>query len=316
MKGIKKIVLSLLAMFALVLVIQVPTQAGSSGGVVATTSGTAITVSWPAVNKTGYTIDKYVVKDSNGKILWSGLSTSATIEVGKGYVGSFWVYYSYTTSTGYKYDSGYVGYSTGYSKPVNIKSTDYKTYVMGYTGTPYIQFQLKDGKNPQNASGIQVKITNLKSKKSKVVNMTYTVSDKIKISKNAAYKYQFRVYCINDNTNGKIYGDWSSVRYFCSSDPTFKIAGSNKVKVTLKKISGVSSYTVYISKKETSGFKKVKTVKMSKSSASITVSKCGSSKLKKYVDYYIKVVPTLKVSGKKVTVDPFMDGFYIKTVYK
>jgi hypothetical protein len=57
-----------------------------------------------------------------------------------------------------------------------------------------------------------------------------------------------------------------------------------------------TSYTIYISKSEKSGYKKVETVSSKKTS--YTVSKYNKKALKKGTTYYIKIVPNAKI-GKK-----------------
>lgn len=68
---------------------------------------------------------------------------------------------------------------------------------------------------------------------------------------------------------------------------------SGRISATWEKVQGADSYTVYISQKPDSGFRKVKTV--NKLSASI--SKCGNAKLKSKKTYYVRVEADCTVDG-------------------
>ena len=109
-------------------------------------------------------------------------------------------------------------------------------------------------------------------------------------------KARARAYIIINNK--KIYGAWSDLNYNASAKKVTLRRRGNKIKVTWKKISGAAGYTVMISTKAKSGFKKVKT--LGKKSTSITIKKCGKKKLKKHKRYYIRVKYLTKVGKKKV----------------
>ena len=68
-------------------------------------------------------------------------------------------------------------------------------------------------------------------------------------------------------------------------------SGKNAVKITYKKVSGVSGYQIYMSTKKKSGYKKIATLSSKKSSYT-------KGKLKKGKKYYFKVRTMKKVSGK------------------
>ena len=68
-------------------------------------------------------------------------------------------------------------------------------------------------------------------------------------------------------------------------------SGKKAVKITYKKVSGVSGYQIYMSTKKKSGYKKIATLSSKKSSYT-------KGKLKKGKKYYFKVRTMKKVSGK------------------
>lgn len=72
---------------------------------------------------------------------------------------------------------------------------------------------------------------------------------------------------------------------------SLKKSGKKAVKITYKKVSGVSGYQIYMSTKKKAGFKKIATLSSKKSSYT-------KGKLKKGKKYYFKVRTMKKVSGK------------------
>lgn len=97
------------------------------------------------------------------------------------------------------------------------------------------------------------------------------------------------------NVQGKAkYGKWSDWEYF-ARQPEIKIKKvSGGLKLSWSKVSGANNYTVYMSTKQKSGYKKVTATKKT----SYTVKKWGKSKLKNNKKYYFSVVANRKV-GKK-----------------
>lgn len=75
------------------------------------------------------------------------------------------------------------------------------------------------------------------------------------------------------------------------------------IKVVLKKGTGIKQYTVSVSKKSKSGFKKVKTVKVSKRRAILSrLQKTERKKFKKGT-YYVQVAPKVKFGNKTYSSD-------------
>lgn len=115
-----------------------------------------------------------------------------------------------------------------------------------------------------------------------------------KVKARAFYKIKVRGYSVINGKN--VYGAWSSYKYVAHQPDvtSMKQVGSNKqAKIKWQSVSGATSYTVYMSTKRTSGYKKVATVK----GTSATVSKIGSKKLAKNKKYYVYVVANKKVGG-------------------
>ena len=72
---------------------------------------------------------------------------------------------------------------------------------------------------------------------------------------------------------------------------SLKKSGKKAIKITYKKVSGVSGYQIYMSTKKKAGYKKIATLSSKKSSYT-------KGKLKKGKKYYFKVRTMKKVSGK------------------
>ena len=115
-----------------------------------------------------------------------------------------------------------------------------------------------------------------------------------RISNNSIYTFRVRAY--TELNGSKYYGPWSDPAYLFTS-PTitsFKRSGS-KLKIKWDKVDGATSYSIYISTKAKSGYKKVKTVSAKKSS--VTIKKFNKKKISKKKKYYCYVVTNKKVKG-------------------
>ena len=112
------------------------------------------------------------------------------------------------------------------------------------------------------------------------------------------YNVQVRGYI---TVNGqKYYDKWSDKAYLFTQPMVKKASVSgSKLKITWSKVSGVTGYDVYVSAKEKSGYKKVKSLSSSKSS--VTVSKLGGKKFSSKKTYYIYIVGKKKVGKTTYT---------------
>lgn len=118
------------------------------------------------------------------------------------------------------------------------------------------------------------------------------------------YKYRVRTYVTCGS--GRAYSAWSDYKYIGMSK-SFKGTSSKKaIRANWSKVNGATKYVVYVSTKENSGYKKVKTVSAKKRSVSIT--KVNKKKLKKGKKYYVKVVAQSKAGKKTVSSDAFWRG--------
>lgn len=120
-----------------------------------------------------------------------------------------------------------------------------------------------------------------------------------KIKNNTVYTIKVRAYT---ELNGKKhFGDWSETAYCFTQPMVAKASYNKKGKMTIKwnKVNGCDDYTVYVSTKEKKGYKKVKTVKASQTS--LTLSKVDGKQVSSKNTYYFYIVGTKNVKGKKYT---------------
>jgi hypothetical protein len=206
------------------------------------------------------------------------------------------------------YDTGYKGkktYYTGkYFDSIYIKTTPGQ--VTGLNQLRWYRFieDLEIGWDRQTAVDGYEYLFQTHNGKTIDSGVTTGTGFSEKIKNYVVYKAQVRAYStINGQT---YYGAWSPTAYFftqpskSSKDAVVgaKISGS-KLKVSWKKMDGVTGYNVFVSDKAKSGYKKVKSVKANK--GSVTVSKYGKKKFKGNKTYYVYVQAYKKVNGQTFT---------------
>lgn len=150
-----------------------------------------------------------------------------------------------------------------------------------------------------NVDGWQWQLTNAKG--NKVLRTGAGSSFSTSGLKGTFYKYRVRSYV--ECGTGKNYSAWSAFKTV-AVPKSVSVKGSKKaLRVSIGKVSGSTKLAVYVSTKEKSGFKKVKTVSAKK--RSLTIKKIGKKKLKKGKTYYIKVVPMAKVGKKTIKAETY-----------
>lgn len=248
-----------------------------------------------SVEVTGATGANYYVMKCNDAIIGQSesnvVATSGAMAPGTGY----WLYARACRRSSSKY------IAEGYSDYIQAKtlSPALNTSNFGVT-TSYLNinvFYFALSNNNYNTDGWEWQFTTPGGKSKKVItgDSSPRIADFIEGN---FYKYHVRSYVNCGST--KAYSAWSD---FKSIAVPKKVSAkwktkSRSLKVNWSKISNASGYTVYVSTKENSGFKKVKTLKAK--TRSVTIKKCGKKRLKKNVTYYVRIVPKAKI-GKKVS---------------
>lgn len=153
------------------------------------------------------------------------------------------------------------------------------------------------------ADGYHFQFQTMKGKVKKDIIQTSKNVDVRDFINGTFYRYRVRTYV--DCGSNKAFSEWSDFRYIGMSK---KVSGVSKVRgkkrtirCSWKKVSGASQYVVYISKSQSGGYKKVKTLSAKKNS--IVIKKIGKKKLKKNVKYYVRIVTKGKAGKKNVTSD-------------
>lgn len=261
-----------------------------------------ITMQWsPVAGATGYDVYAYI--NSNWTKVGSSNTTSATVNaIGNSQRFMYEVVASRAVTGG-----------TVYSKPSD--STWMKTIPskVSYCQVTNYWDSLQDAQfgwnRVNNADGYQFQLQNYKGKNLLTKETTSDYIDVSPYKKGIFTRARVRAYAVINNR--KYYGAWSDYTYNAANKGVSARRSKNGKKFTVKwkKISGCAGYTVYVSTKRDSGFKKVKT--LSKKKTSITISKCGKKKLKKNKVYYYRVKYLVKVGKKKKTSNIMASG----TVY-
>ena len=279
-------------------VVTAPAQVASSSVKQSGAGTTSISLTWPASSGANcYKIDYYLNNASQGtasEVISQNNNVKITgLKKNNRYCGH--VYAGRTSSTGF---TAYAGSGSYYYdvkvKPTKITGVE-NTVFYSYINTAYIEW------NPSNsASGYEYILYDNSGKK--ILSNT-TTSKRLDISTNKIKKTQFyrikvRGY-VNLNNNKKAYGAWSDTLYFAKAPyKNLKLKSSGKkISANWNKVTGATSYTVYVSNKEKSGYKKVGTYNSKKTS--VTIKKYGKAALKSGKTYYVKVVAEKKVKINK-----------------
>lgn len=149
--------------------------------------------------------------------------------------------------------------------------------------------------------GYEYEVKNHKKKKVAKHDPKYNSGNRasFKIENHIVYTMKVRAYT---ELNGKKYkGEWSDTAYCFTQPMVNKVSYDKKGGMTLKwnKVNGTDEYSVYVSTKRDKGFKKVKTVKSKVTS--MRLDKIGGKKISAKNTYYLYIVGTKKVKGKKYT---------------
>lgn len=256
-----------------------PTTPDRPTGLIQTgATNNSVTIAWnPATNATAYRV--YVGDVAVAEVAATTVTIPNLPENGT---------YSFSVSSIAANASGAVESSKTWSE--SFKTTPAKTPAIGITNLYDAINVAYFGCSLVNADGYELAVYNSNGKI--VHDMFGSSSIRVANFKTGTfYKYRIRGYItLSDGT--KVFGPWSGYKYSGTPKKYKAVSYGRKIKVTWSKVSGAKKYTIYVSTKEKSGFKKFK--KLSSSKKSCIVTKCGKSKLKKGKKYYIKLVVTGK----------------------
>ena len=303
MKHFKNLVFTTLMLFTLLLA--VPAIARAEGVTMSDCQDDEITITWEKPSVNGEIQSYKVYDENNDTCIASTLSAEATgcvfNQLAKGYVGYWKVVCIYTNGAGTEY-TNIVGYVHVNTTPAQMSA---KSIVIDNVSSDSGRLSFQVAK-PDNMTGTQVQLYQ-GSKKVASKKFTGEYSSVFSFSCDKVYKYRARTYYVNESTGKTYYGAWSSCKYFDCPTATGTYASDTRgCKITLKKVSNVSSYVIYVSKNKDSGFKKTTTVKItSGKKKTVSIKKIGDSAMKKGTYYYIKIVPKITVGDSTKTSEIF-----------
>lgn len=310
MEQAKKLTRGGVALFAVVALLIVgaasltlaPQKAWASGIAQTAATDSSLTMSWedPYANSAHYTTVRYKVSwgpeynTTTGEAVLSANQTSLTIsrlKPGTKYYAE--VEYTYKSDLdGREYSSTMWSYSlaTRVAAPTGIKQVKWWYWAKS------VQFAW----NVQNAADrVEYRVVRADKNKAiagKTVNSPYEKFTVDRIDNSLIYTVQMRVH---DKWG---WSAWSKKAYLFTQpmvkEKKTKVSGK-KLTVAWNKVKGATSYTVYASTKEKKGYKKIKTVKASKSS--LTFKKIGKAKINPKKTYYVYVVANKKVGKTTYT---------------
>lgn len=116
-----------------------------------------------------------------------------------------------------------------------------------------------------------------------------------------SYTYKIRVY--NELGTRKYYSGYTTTGFI----PQFKVTkakvSNKRLQVAWKKVSGATSYDIYVSNKPKSSYKKVASVGGSKTK--FNLAKFKTKAINKNKNYYVRVVAKRKIGGKTISSEKF-----------
>ena len=266
----------------------------------ATTS--SITISWTKSDgATSYEVCKEI--DNNEYVVGTTTGASYTVTGFNNKIdNSAYIYVRPVRTVGsYNAKNTSGMYSLGCLSKYDIKLVPSKVYNVHFT---YYWSNLKEVcmefDRTEYSDGYVYELYNYKNKKISSGTASSSATYLKNITDTQFYKVRVRSYVtFNKKT---LYGAWSDYVIF-SQQPKVNIkASGSALKLSWKKVKGAKSYTVYMSTKQKSGYKKIKTFKKT----SLKVTKFKKKKLSKKKTYYVYVVANTK-GGKT----PAINCYYL-----
>lgn len=302
MKAMKNKMTMLFAAMLFVLVLAPSVQAKAYGIDQTDATSTTATITWDAATSTSY-LNWVVYLDGQYVTTLPIGQTSYTfnnLAQGKARVATVGYVYQYYDGSTEAYEEGSCLLRT---KPSKVKKSE-----VIWRASDYVDLMVIDpnnfkqgGKEYRYADGFEIKIKDVKGKTKKTFKELYNFGYADEYFKapsscrNKGMQYSVRGYIKLDNGK-KIYGD-SVTKVVIPQAKITKVRSSGKnYKVTWKKVSGASSYTIYRTSNKGKSYKKVKTVSKNTTSYSVKKSYMKYSKSRKYG---IVVVANKVKVGKK-----------------
>ncbi len=274
---------------------QTEVYAASSWPSVATVTQTAqttdsITINWTASNAVSYNLYQRSSDTSNYVLVAAGI-TGTSYTVSGLAAGTKYSFQVEAVSSSGKTSSRSISDAKTQVSTVNAYQKSWYHWLLSadvawdkQTAADYYEYRWL------NSSGKEIT--------SQTTTSTYA---SLSVKNNRIYQFQIRAV---QTINGETYtSDWTTIKvleqpWIAKGTILKSTSSGKKLTVKWKKETGATGYKVYVSKKQTSGYKLVKTV--GKKVNSVTISKLAGKKLKKGT-YYVYVVSVVKGSDGTTT---------------
>lgn len=269
----------------------ISTTPGKAQNVIQTSATTStIGLSWTASKgATNYEVYNYI---SYGNYQKLGATNTNSIVLSKLSQGMKYTIFIVANT---KIDSGIISsLSSNYYVKTVPPAVAQLAITNAYFYSNSIQFGWLSGTSSEDGYQLQVSASGKKTYSANTTSSYFNYSN----YKGTFTKFRVRPYIIIKNT--KVYGAWSSYKYYAvPKSLTLRSVTRKNVKYSWSKVKGAFNYIVYASTSRDSGYKQVK--KLSNKKTNITITKLNGKKLKKNKTYYFKVVTICKDGSKKVT---------------
>ena len=271
----------------------------------------SVTIQWsPSYGTTKYVVYRDGNKDKGVKVAEvDGSQTSVKIKAEAGTISTYYVYPVRVSSTGYEAINGYSsisGVESAPKAPVNVASLAHNN--ISWDANNRTKVTVGWDRNDNNKfyeQGYRIAVYSVDGKKKlKTYNIanSYTRSKtfSLKAIKNKGFRVKVSSYVV---VNGKkCYSKWSKTKVVIpQADVKLTRKSKTSVKLSWKKVSNATGYTIYACKNAgsfTSNKKWYKVAKVGKKTTSYTVKKLKTGN---YAGFY--VIPTVKIGKKSYKAD-------------
>lgn len=199
----------------------------------------------------------------------------------------------------YKYSIGSKVYYDGWADSGYVYTTPAKVTGVNQINWYYWALSCNFGWNKQSDAKYEYIV---KDNKGKVVAHDTIFSDNASFDVKNTIVYSAQVRAVIEINDTPYYGEWSDTAYLFTqpmvNEKKTKLSNGS-LKIVWGKVNGVTGYDVYVSNKEKTGYKKVKSLKSSKNS--VTIKKFNKKKISKKKKYYVYIVGKKKVGSHVYT---------------
>ena len=123
----------------------------------------------------------------------------------------------------------------------------------------------------------------------------------IKYKERESYTYKIRAY--NELGTKRYYSDYSTTAFIPPFEVTRARVSGKKLQIAWRKVSGATGYDIYVSNKEKSGYRKVKSV--GKNATKFTLKRYRKKAINRKKNYYVQVVAKRRIGNQNIRSEKF-----------